>query len=183
MRVEISDPVAGVRYTLDTQNKVARKQLIPPLARFAGSQMPSGFMGAAPTMTPPPPPGGLGAPSQAGIPSGFAGAPNLQPDVTTEKLGTKTMEGISVEGTRRTATLQVGMEGGNKPIVMVSESWYSPELKVTMLSRESDPRLGERTTRLTNVNRSEPSAALFAPPADYQVVQEAGFTAQPGKQK
>ena len=145
------------------------------------------ILGPVPNMTPPPPPGGMGAPSQAGMSTGPNGMPAgrlAQPESKTEKLGTQTIEGVSAEGTRQTTTLPAGLTGGNGPAVTVSETWFSPELKVTMLSKENDPRLGERTTKLVNVNRSEPSATLFAPAADYKVVEERPEAMiQPGQRK
>jgi len=171
--IEISDPVAGVRYVLDPQNKVAHKQAL---------QVPKGGSGApdaatqspiraittssVPTMVPPPPPGGFGAPGD----SAAASAHFALPEVTVEKVGTKEIEGVAVEGTRRTVNLATN----DKSLATVSEVWYSPELKITMFSKDSDPRTGGRIRRLIHVSRSEPPAALFAPPSDYSVLEETG---------
>ena len=95
----------------------------------------------------------------------------LKPEFATEKLGTRTIEGITAEGTRNTVTLPAGIQGGGQPVVTVSETWFSPELKVTVLFKESDPRFGERTTKLANVNRGEPAEALFKLPADYKIAE------------
>jgi hypothetical protein len=38
------------------------------------------------------------------------------------------------------------------------------------MSRQSDPRFGETTYRLTNINRSEPAGDLFEVPSDFKVV-------------
>ena len=111
----------------------------------------------------------MAAPTQMGIP-GAPGGQMLKPEFATEKLGTKTIEGVTAEGTRNTVTL-TGMQGGGQPIVTVSENWFSPELKVTVLFKENDPRFGERTMKLTNISRSEPPAALFTLPADYKVAE------------
>jgi hypothetical protein len=51
----------------------------------------------------------------------------------------------------------------------VVESWYSPDLQTTVLSKHSDPRNGETVTRLTNISRGEPAHALFEAPADYKL--------------
>jgi len=64
--------------------------------------------------------------------------------------------------------------GNDRPIVRVMESWLSPELKITVLSKSSDPRMGENTMRLQGIDRSEPDPALFRAPADYQIVDETG---------
>ena len=73
-----------------------------------------------------------------------------------------------------TRTFPVGSIGNDKPIVSVTESWFSPELKVVMLSKTSDPRMGESTMKLQNIDRTEPDPALFRAPADYQLVDENG---------
>jgi len=87
----------------------------------------------------------------------------------TESLGTQTIEGLQVEGTRSTITIPAGQIGNDQPIEIVSERWYSPELQVVVLSKHNDPRMGEHTYRLTNINRAEPSQSLFQLPSDYTV--------------
>lgn len=159
--VEVTDPVAGVRYVLDAQNRLARKQTL--------GSAPGGAIASAgvPNVVPPPPPGGLV------LPEGVA-APNFGPgkvEVTDEKLGTQTIEGLEAEGTRHTITIPAGEQGNSQPVVISSEAWYSPELKMNVLSKESNPMTGERTTKLTNVSRGEPAASLFQPPADYAIVE------------
>ena len=49
------------------------------------------------------------------------------------------------------------------------ERYYSPELKMTVFSRRSDPRNGESIYRMTDIKRSEPDAALFRVPGGYSV--------------
>jgi TonB family protein len=86
-----------------------------------------------------------------------------------ESLGKQTIEGVEAEGTRTTTTFPAGMMGNERPINIVSERWYSPELQTVVLSKHSDPRFGETTYRLTNINRSEPARTLFEVPSDYNV--------------
>jgi hypothetical protein len=85
-----------------------------------------------------------------------------------ESLGTQTMEGLVVEGTRITMTIPQGAIGNDRPIKTVIEQWYSPELHLYVMTKNSDPRNGESITRLTEVNRGEPDAALFQVPANYK---------------
>jgi len=92
--------------------------------------------------------------------------------VKTESLGRQTVEGVPADGTRTTFTIAAGQIGNDQPLQIVSESWFSPELQVVVLSRHSDPRAGETVYRLTNINRAAPSASLFQPPQDF-TVQEA----------
>lgn len=89
----------------------------------------------------------------------------------TESLGTKTIEGVEAEGTRSTLTIPAGQIGNDQPIEIVSERWYSPELQVVVLSKHTDPRMGEHVYRLTNISRSEPAKSLFDIPADYTVME------------
>jgi hypothetical protein len=37
------------------------------------------------------------------------------------------------------------------------------------MSKTNDPRMGETTYRLTNIQRSEPAASLFQVPNDYTI--------------
>jgi hypothetical protein len=91
-------------------------------------------------------------------------------EVSTEDLGTQTMEGVLVTGTRTTKTIPTGQIGNEKPISIVIEVWTSPELKTVVMSKRSDPRMGEQTFRLTNIVRAEPDASLFTVPADFKVI-------------
>jgi hypothetical protein len=40
---------------------------------------------------------------------------------------------------------------------------------MTVMSKRSDPRFGETSYTLANIQRSEPAASLFAVPSDYTV--------------
>ena len=91
------------------------------------------------------------------------------PGTKSESLGTKTIDGISVDGTRITFELPVGQIGNDKPIQVVTENWYSPELQLIVMSRHLDPLSGEHIFRLVNIKRSEPAADLFTVPAGFRV--------------
>ena len=80
------------------------------------------------------------------------------------------MEGVAVEGTRTTVTIPAGQIGNEQAIRIVSERWMSPDLKVLVMSRQSDPRFGETTYRLTNLTRGDPSPELFEIPPDFKVI-------------
>jgi hypothetical protein len=92
-----------------------------------------------------------------------------QKDAKVEQLGEQTIEGVTAKGTRRTVTIPAGQIGNEQPISIVSESWYSPELKMTVLSKRNDPRMGETEFRLTNIQRGEPAPSLFQVPAGYEL--------------
>lgn len=86
-----------------------------------------------------------------------------------ESLGSQTIEGVTVEGSRSTLTIPAGEIGNTLPIEVVDETWYSPELQTTVMTKHRDPRSGEMTYRLTNLSRGEPDRSLFEVPADYTV--------------
>lgn len=94
------------------------------------------------------------------------------PKPVIESLGKQSIEGVEAEGTRTTITLQPGAIGNERAINIVSERWYSPELQTVVMTRHSDPRFGENSFRLTNINRSEPARTLFEVPADYTLKAE-----------
>ena len=88
-------------------------------------------------------------------------------NLKTEALGKQSIEGVEAEGTRNTLEIPAGEVGNERPIEIVFERWYSPELQMVVMTRHADPRFGETTYRLTNINRSEPAHELFEVPADY----------------
>ena len=79
------------------------------------------------------------------------------------------IEGVQAQGTRTTTTIPAGEIGNDKPIDIVDERWYSPDLQMTVMTKHSDPRTGETSFALKNINRSSPPAYLFEVPADYTV--------------
>jgi hypothetical protein len=89
-----------------------------------------------------------------------------------ESLGEQTIEGVRAQGTRVTRTIPAGRIGNERPIDIVSESWYSPDLQMVVQSKRSDPRVGETIYRLANVALAEPDATLFQVPAGVTVQQE-----------
>ncbi|MGA8593822.1 MAG: hypothetical protein WB676_03680 [Bryobacteraceae bacterium] len=89
-----------------------------------------------------------------------------------ESLGTKTIDGLVVEGSRIMTVLPEGAVGNNRPITIVSESWFSPDLRETIESTHSDPRSGDSVTRLTNIDRNNLDPSLFEVPAGYEIVDD-----------
>jgi len=90
------------------------------------------------------------------------------PEVKTESLGTQSIAGVEAEGTRDTITVPAGVHGSESPVEVVSERWYSAELKTVVRHRHIGPR-GERTWTLTEITRGEPEASLFEVPAGIEI--------------
>jgi hypothetical protein len=89
--------------------------------------------------------------------------------ISTEKLGGETIDGVYAEGTRTTEVIRAGTDGNDRDITVVTEKWVSPDLKIEVRSKKADPRSGERTTEVRNLDRGEPDPALFQIPPDYKV--------------
>lgn len=116
----------------------------------------------------PPPPPIAHIPPMPGIQTmRFEGMGRLGKGTTTS-LGTKEIEGVKAEGKQTTWTIAAGEVGNRAPITVTSESWYSPDLQVTVYSRYNDPRTGESIYRLAGIKRGEQSPELFKVPADYE---------------
>ena len=103
----------------------------------------------------------------------FKTFPGDKDNTVREQLGKQTIEGVEAEGTRTTVTIPAGEIGNERPIEIVSERWYSPELQLVVMTRHSDPRTGETIYKLTNINRAEPAKTLFEVPAGYTIKEGA----------
>jgi len=144
--VFIHDPVAGSGYVLDTTKKVAHT--LP--------QHNKGAAGTAP------------APDSTTSTNPHRG-PGGNANVTKESLGTQTVNGVVAEGTRYTRTIPAGRMGNDKPLTIVREEWYSPDLQMIVQSKRTDPFVGETTYNVTKIQRTAPDASLFTVPSDYTV--------------
>ncbi|MEQ1884861.1 MAG: hypothetical protein ABL967_07350 [Bryobacteraceae bacterium] len=186
--VTITDPVSGVNYSLDSVNKIATKlpgftqgmpaiPVAPPAganavqtvgtALIANGSISSSGAGSRVMYFQRSAPGNTASPGEP-LPLALSAVP--QPEsMAVEQLGSKLIEGVQATGTRRTITIPAGQIGNERPIFIIDERWYSNDLQVTVLSERSDPRVGKTTYALKNINRSEPSPALFQVPSDYTV--------------
>jgi hypothetical protein len=101
------------------------------------------------------------------------GAPLIIADenrnIVKEDLGARTIEGVDCTGTRQTSTIPAGAIGNDKPISIVTETWFSEAIGAVVESISDDPRYGKTTYRLTNVQLSEQPRSLFETPANFKV--------------
>jgi len=140
----ISDPVTGYAYQLNSSTKTAaRRAFKTPPASVAQN----------------------GKESRGSGQFGFHDSAN----VSTNDLGTQNIGGVSAQGKSVTHTVPAGAVGNAQPIVSTNETWYSPDLQIPVLAKRNDPRLGQSTYTVTNIQRAEPPASLFQVPSDYTV--------------
>jgi hypothetical protein len=191
-QITIWDPVAGASYFLDPQAKTARKVpvgIVTARAKSGGTVTVTTSSTMSKTVTV----SGTSASTEKvaaeelaaekvqidklAMPDGLSIAAVYTKRATgaagnKESLGTQTMEGVNAEGSRTTSTIEAGAVGNDRPIQVVSERWYSPDLQTAVMTRRNDPRTGEEIFRLTNIRRAEPGAYLFQVPAGYQMVDQ-----------
>ena len=161
--ITISDPVAQTSWVLDTDRHTARQT--PGRAALAADAAKALEIKARALQ------GEMTVFLNGQFQAIALGQPGESRDQSVEEhLPSRIIEGLRVEGTRRTQTIAAGAIGNERPLVLMTEEWTSPDLKVLVLSEHSDPRTGTSTYKLVKVSRAEPSAALFQVPADYTVV-------------
>lgn len=156
----LNDPVAGVHYVLELDEKIARKMPAPPMGHHAsGAHHVQRFQKRVV----------VNGAEIEDVDETIVGGGDEGGQPRQEPLGEKTIEGVTAEGTRTVITIAAGRIGNERPVEIVSERWYSPQLQAVVMSRHSDPRYGETTYRLTNISRDEPDSSLFTVPADFTV--------------
>jgi hypothetical protein len=155
--VFINDPVAGMGYMLDANHKTVRQ-----MPAMAGRHRAAPDQGAAS--------GTFGQSQANGSARGFI-KQQSKADVKNDDLGTQVIEGLAVQGKRKTKTILAAQAASERDIEIITETWYSPDLQMVVMSKTSDPRFGDSVYKLTNISRAEPDPALFTVPSDYQVQQ------------
>ena len=149
--VFINDPVSQVSYILEPDH-TARKLPVPP----------------PPPQPPAPTTDVRSAFFTQAVPAPTAIGRNQS---NAESLGSQILEGVQAEGTRTTTTIPAGQVGNEQPLVITDERWYSSDLKTVVMTKHSDPRFGDTTYQLTNIQRIEPPASLFEVPSGYTIAQ------------
>jgi hypothetical protein len=94
--------------------------------------------------------------------------------LSREDLGSNTMEGLDVVGTRETLSINPGVVGNERPLVSTREFWYSSDLETNLSVTRIDPREGKQVVQLSEVSRSEPLASQFQVPSGYTVEDARG---------
>jgi hypothetical protein len=153
-RITINDPVAGYRYELNSSTMIAVQSRIPNMRPAPpSSTTASGNRTArtAPAATP-------------GTETRRNGAV-----VTTSSLGTVSMNGVAATHTLITEVIPAGAIGNAQAITTTRTTYVSPDLKMPVQIKTSDPRFGSSDMELTNISTGEPSASLFTVPGGYTI--------------
>jgi hypothetical protein len=161
--VVIRDPVSGVTLLLDPTVKTAQKAGLAVKARIALADVEANL-------------------TRAGAVIRQANAAASSKPVT-EDFPAQNVNGVLATGHRTTRTIPAGEIGNDRPIQLVSETWFSSELQMIVKSSNSDPRFGETSFELTNIIRNEPDSSLFQVPADYVVPEDKPVRIRPAQPK
>jgi hypothetical protein len=165
--IAISDPAANVAITLNPMGHTATSRPLRTSTRTASSR----------------PVTSASAPNWQGVPKTNTHVTSRAgDDLVEEILGEDSIHGIVANGTKITRTIPVGHMGNDLPIIIVTERWYSDVMKMVVLLKQADPRVGETTTEVTNVVTGEPAPSLFQIPSDYSV-EEPHTDATPSQQE
>jgi len=91
-----------------------------------------------------------------------------QHDIVTDPLGAKNIQGVSCIGKRQTITISAGQVGNERPIAIVTETWFSPDIEAVVQSSTTDPRFGQTTYTVNNLQLKDQPIALFTLPGNYR---------------
>jgi hypothetical protein len=159
----IFDPVAKKHIDYTSDPKIAHVLPLPSTTASSGAPVAIGAAFSGSGMEP------VGGDVGFFV-QGRASSPEfLSKPTTTESLGTKTIEGIEVTGTRSTSTIPAGAIGNDEALTTTREEWYSPQLKLVIQSTQNDPRFGQTTYTLEGIQQGSPDEALFQVPPDYRI--------------
>ena len=93
----------------------------------------------------------------------------------TEDLGKQTILGVEAHGRRTAWTIPARTIGNSDDLVRTDEVWFSTTPGLTGFNVRQvydDPQSGRMTRELVKFTQGEPDAALFQPPADFEVVTQ-----------
>lgn len=136
----INDVVSGMQYILDTNQEIAHEVRLRMVRRLARRGV------------------------RLSVKPG-----NEQRDMEKISLGARKINGVMARGTRYTRTIPAGQIGNEKPIVITTVRWYSPELRLFVMTKRDDPLQGNTVSELTHIRLRAPAETLFQVPSNYTV--------------
>jgi hypothetical protein len=94
--------------------------------------------------------------------------PTYSKQVSTQ-LGVKEFDGLKATGTLTETFYPPGAVGNDKEAVETREYWRIPQLGLSVYSRSSSARFGERVAEYRNIQLGEPPSSVFDIPANLKV--------------
>lgn len=90
--------------------------------------------------------------------------------LTRENLGADLVDGQEALHSRETLTVYSATIGNTRNIIRTVDYWYSPTLGINLKVERHDPRDGDQTLWLTDLNLSAPDASQFEVPSAYRII-------------
>ena len=106
-----------------------------------------------------------------------AGKPIQSPAPTESRqdaLGEDVIEGLTCDHMMLYEMIPAESIGNERPIVITSETWASPDLRLLVIRKKKDPRFGETVYKVTHIVRGNPDPSSFQVPRDFKVTGTAG---------
>lgn len=123
------------------------------------------------------PPGALqGRPQGVTV---YIGPANEHMRYVIESLPAQELMGVHAEGSKATRTVPAGKDGNDRDLTWTVQSWYSPELKLALITIVDDPIKGLIKYEFRNLKRIEPDPSLFRIPTGYSVKDAVSLHSSP----
>jgi hypothetical protein len=168
--IVINDPVTGMSYILDSQQRTARvidrNALMAQAKQVRTSERtlgidrnklddPAAILSAQSTSKP-------------------AANVTTSPGLNNRSLGNKMIEGVNCDGKLFTVTVPANSKMGNaRPLESSTEIWIAKDLMLPILSVNEHPLMGKIVQRFTNIRLGvEPDPSLFKLPEGFKVVDK-----------
>jgi hypothetical protein len=146
--INISDPISGAQFTLIPETLTAWR-----FEKLQRATMPAGEVAEArPAVHP--------SDTTNVIPKRSALVNDSLPTIEKEDLGVESIEGISVRHYRETQTIAAGKIGNERALVITTEFWYAKDLQLNLRIVRNDPRFGEETMTMTDIQRTLPAPSM-----------------------
>jgi hypothetical protein len=167
--VTINDPVAGVHYSLDSASRTAFKSVTGSGNEAEATVRLKKLQDELQTSTAVVTKARTTEPGTFTFTTAANGTVAFKSTGKREDLGASNMAGVPVTGSKTTTVIPAGTMGNDRDITISDERWYSPDLKMNIMTKHSDPRMGETVFQVNNLTRANPDPSLFQVPSDYQI--------------
>ena len=145
LSVHLYDPASRKSTFFDPDTRLARETILPAPPVIPAGQRP---------------------------PGAAAAVPGAVPGVTETDLGAQSLDGVLLQGKRKTQVIPAESSGTGQAVEVTDDYWYSPDLSVYLIIKHNDPRSGEQIVAVTQIERGEPPATDMTVPPEYKIVDE-----------
>jgi hypothetical protein len=168
----ILDPVAHVTYNIDlvkkTYRRTANNEKAQMLTIAVSGNQTSGSAGSSYTHST--------THSTSSEQSSQPMHTHGQISTSMEELAPQMLNGVNVKGSRVTHVIPAGSFGNDRDVKVVTERWFSHDLKLLIKSSTNDPRTGVTTYEFSDIGQGPSDPSLFQVPAGFLELVDAKKT-------